>query len=47
MQRKNCRTEKKNQKTLTFKETTAWVASKVYVHMQKTEPGTKVHCSIL
>lgn len=34
--------------SLTFKETTAWVASKVYVHMQKTaESGTNVHCSVL
>lgn len=34
--------------SLTFKKTTAWVASKVYVHMHKTaEHGTNVHCSIL
>lgn len=45
MQRKNCRTGKKN--SLTFKETIAWVASKVYVHMQKAEPGTNIHWSTL
>lgn len=33
---------------LTFNENTAWVKSKVYVHMQKTaEPGTNMHCSAL
>lgn len=48
MQRKNCRTKKKILISLTFNETTAWVASRVYVHIQKTaKPRTNVHCSIL
>lgn len=39
---------KKKLISLTLNETTAWVASKVYVHIQKTaEPGTDVHCSTL
>lgn len=33
---------------LIFNENTAWVETKVHVHMQKTaEPATNMHCSTL